>query len=78
MIGDAGIARCLAGDGLFGIGIRWFPLVLGRHYTLLDVNTGWPRLGFPVGSVSGVSLSGLPLPGFLVGVAIWLPLGLDF
>ena len=33
---------------------------LRRHYTLLAVNMGWPRLGFPVGSVFG---------GFLVGVA---------
>ena len=55
----------------WGIGIRWFPLVLGRHCKLLDVNRGWPRLGFPVGSVSGVFLLGFPCLGCHL-VASWV------
>ena len=74
--GMRGVALCLGWQWAF-----WYPVVsagLGRHYTLLDVNRGWPRLGFSVGWVFGVFLIGLPLPGFPFGVAIWLPLGLDF
>ena len=44
---------------------------LRRHYMLLGVITGWPRLRFSwLGWVFGVSLSGLPLLGFPFGVAI--------
>ncbi len=55
---------------MLGVGLWRFPSVLGRHYTLLGVNTGWPRLGFPVGSVFGVFLPGLGFRGFLIGLPL--------
>ena len=57
MVGDAGVARCLAATGVFGYRGSLVSVGLRRHYMLLGVDTGWPRLGFPVGSVFGVSLS---------------------
>ena len=74
--------RSMPQDGrVVSVGLR-------RHYTLLDVNRGWPRFGVSrwMGFLGGF-LAGLGFWGFLVWVAFagvfclgchWLPLGLNF